>query len=50
MNEVEYSLNAGAGNPFSADPSLQTAATTIWREAMFPLDWMALRSSPVYSG
>jgi triacylglycerol lipase len=50
MNAVEFSLNAGAGNPFSEDPSLQMAATPIWREAMFPLDWMALRSSPVYYG
>ncbi|HMO95230.1 MAG TPA: alpha/beta hydrolase-fold protein [Tepidiformaceae bacterium] len=37
-------------DPYAEDASLQPAQTPIWREAMFPLDWMALRTSPVYYG
>jgi len=29
---------------------MQPSNTPLWREAMFPLDWFALRSSPVYYG
>ena len=46
MSTARYSFNTGA-DPFAEDPSLQASMTPIWREAMFPLDWMALRSSPV---
>lgn len=37
-------------DPYAEDASLQPAKTPIWREAMFPLDWFALRMSPVYYG
>lgn len=50
MSTVEYLLSTGAANPFSQDPSVQAAMTPIWREAMFPFDWMALRASPIYWG
>jgi len=49
MSTARYSFNTGV-DPFAEDPSLQASMTPIWREAMFPLDWMALRSSPVYYG
>jgi pimeloyl-ACP methyl ester carboxylesterase len=38
------------GDPFEQDPSVQRAHTPLWREAFFPLDWLALRLSPVYFG
>ena len=50
MSTAEYSLSTGAADPFSQDPSVQAAMTPIWREAMFPFDWMALRASPIYWG
>ena len=50
MSTARYSFANSGADPFSEDPSLQPANTPIWREAMFPLDWIALRSSPVYYG
>lgn len=41
---------AYAADPFTQDAAVQAVPTPIWREAMFPLDWMALRASPVYYG
>lgn len=38
------------GDPFEEDPSLQAVATPLWRESMFGLDWLSLRSSPLYYG
>lgn len=32
------------------EPSLEPAQTPLWREALFPLDWISLRASPVYWG
>lgn len=43
-------LNAATRDPFVEDASLLPAATPIWREALFPLEWLALRASPVYWG
>lgn len=43
-------INRTAGDPFEQDPSLQPANTPIWRESLFGLDWLALRTSPVYYG
>jgi pimeloyl-ACP methyl ester carboxylesterase len=37
-------------DPFAEDASLVATATPIWREALFPLEWLALRASPVYWG
>lgn len=37
-------------NPFAHDPSVQHALTPLWREARWPLEWMRLRSSPVFYG
>lgn len=45
MSQAAYSID-----PFAEDASLIPAATPIWREAMFPLEWLALRASPVYWG
>lgn len=39
-----------AGDPFAEDPSVQPVATPLWRESLFALDWLALRTSPVYYG
>ncbi len=39
-----------AGDPFNEDPSLIAVATPLWRESLFALDWIALRTSPVYYG
>lgn len=47
---LEYAEDPFHEDPFHEDPSLQPASTPIWREAMFGLDWLALRSSPVYYG
>jgi pimeloyl-ACP methyl ester carboxylesterase len=41
---------AGIGDPFKQDPSVQAASTPLWRESLFGLDWLALRTSPVYYG
>ncbi|MGI8927577.1 MAG: esterase/lipase family protein [Tepidiformaceae bacterium] len=38
------------GDPFADDPSVQPTSTPLWREGLFPLDWLALHSSPVYYG
>jgi triacylglycerol lipase len=48
MSATAYS--SAPADPYSQDPSLQASMTPLWREAMFPLDWMALRASPVYYG
>ncbi|MFN8615834.1 MAG: alpha/beta fold hydrolase [Dehalococcoidia bacterium] len=50
MSTAQYSFTTAAADPFAEDPSLQVSMTPIWREAMFPLDWMSLRTSPVYYG
>lgn len=50
MSNETYSFAMAGADPYTQDPSLQPAQTPIWREAMFPLDWMALRASPVYYG
>jgi triacylglycerol lipase len=47
---TQSSTMARAGDPFAEDPSLQAVATPLWRESMFGLDWLALRTSPVYFG
>ena len=38
------------GDPFLQDPSLEPIETPIWRESFAGLEWMALRSAPVYFG
>jgi pimeloyl-ACP methyl ester carboxylesterase len=38
------------GDPYREDPSVQGVRTPLWREALFPLDWLSLRLSPVYAG
>lgn len=45
MSQAAYSID-----PFVEDASLIPASTPIWREALFPLEWLALRASPVYWG
>jgi pimeloyl-ACP methyl ester carboxylesterase len=45
MSQAAYSID-----PFAEDASLIPASTPIWREAFFPLEWLALRASPVYWG
>ncbi|MES4792612.1 MAG: hypothetical protein C4321_06135 [Chloroflexota bacterium] len=45
MGQAAYSID-----PFAEDASLIPASTPIWREALFPLEWLALRASPVYWG
>ncbi|MCC6960560.1 MAG: alpha/beta fold hydrolase [Dehalococcoidia bacterium] len=50
MSTAQYSYATAAADPFAEDPSLQVSMTPIWRESMFPLDWVSLRSSPVYYG
>lgn len=50
MTSLPRSPIFSGGNPFDEDPSVQATSTPIWREALFPLDWLALRTSPVYYG
>lgn len=38
------------GDPFNEDPSIHPTYTPLWRESLFALDWLALRTSPVYYG
>lgn len=37
-------------NPFAHDPSVQHTLTPIWREAVWGIDWVKLRLSPVFFG
>lgn len=39
-----------ASNPFAHDPGVQHALTPLWREARWPLEWVQLRTSPVFYG
>ena len=50
MTQFGASPTVAAGDPFAEDPSLQAAQTPLWRESLFALDWLALRTSPVYFG
>ena len=50
MSQFSASPMAGAGDPFTEDPSLQASPTPIWRESLFAFDWLALRTSPIYFG
>ena len=50
MGEATVASSVYSIDPYAEDASLQPAQTPIWREAMFPLDWFALRASPVYYG
>jgi pimeloyl-ACP methyl ester carboxylesterase len=50
MSQPAYSQVAYSGDPFQEDPSVRAIATPLWRESLFALDWLALRSSPVYLG
>ncbi|MEX2081403.1 MAG: alpha/beta fold hydrolase, partial [Dehalococcoidia bacterium] len=45
-----YAYGSADGDPYALDPSLQAVPTPLWREALFGLDWLALRMSPVYFG
>ena len=47
---MEFSGTRSGGNPYLQDPSIQAVDTPMWRESLFGLDWLALRSSPVYYG
>ena len=37
-------------DPFAHDPSVEFAATPIWRETLWPTDLMVLLNHPVYAG
>lgn len=50
MEGFRASATRGAGDPFAEDPSLQAVETPLWRESFFALDWLALRTSPVFFG
>ncbi len=40
----------GLGDPFEFDPSVEHVNTPIWREVLWPFEWLSLRMSPVYYG
>jgi triacylglycerol lipase len=50
MSETAYAHVGYGDSLFDADPSVHAVATPLWRESLFALDWMALRTSPVYFG
>jgi pimeloyl-ACP methyl ester carboxylesterase len=50
MSQPAYAQAAYEGNLFDEDPSVRATATPLWREGFFALDWIALRTSPVYFG
>ncbi|MEO6399138.1 MAG: alpha/beta fold hydrolase [Tepidiformaceae bacterium] len=47
---MEFAQEPFGADPYSQDPSVQPVDTPMWRESLFALDWLALRSSPVYYG
>lgn len=46
----DTSHHSGLGDPFEFDDAVEDFKTPIWREALFPLEWLKLRMSPVYCG
>ena len=51
MSQSAYAQAAyESGDLFNEDPSVLAVDTPLWRESFFGLDWLALRSSPVYYG
>ncbi len=38
------------GNPFEFDESIEHVKTPIWREVLWPLEWLQLRFHPAYYG
>ena len=40
----------GLGDPFEFDAAVEHVNTPLWREVLWPLEWMKLRMSPVYYG
>ncbi|MEX0783816.1 MAG: alpha/beta fold hydrolase [Dehalococcoidia bacterium] len=50
MSQTGYARVAYEADLFEEDPSVRAVATPLWRESLFALDWMALRTSPVYFG
>jgi hypothetical protein len=38
------------GDPFAHDESIEHVITPLWREALWPVDWMKLRFSKAYCG
>jgi pimeloyl-ACP methyl ester carboxylesterase len=47
---IDYAADEDRVDPYSQDPSIERTHTPIWREVLFPLDWISLRMSPVYYG
>ncbi|MCC7087592.1 MAG: alpha/beta hydrolase-fold protein [Chloroflexi bacterium] len=50
MTTAEFSLNHAALVRPAAGRAPQATLTPLWREALFPLDWLSLRTSAVYWG
>ncbi len=50
MSQPAYAQVAFGSDLFEEDPSVRAVATPLWRESLFALDWMALRTSAVYFG
>lgn len=50
MTTAQFSLSNPATAPQAADRPCEPAPTALWREALFPLDWLSLRTSGVYWG
>jgi pimeloyl-ACP methyl ester carboxylesterase len=50
MTTAEYSLSDVAGPAFGEGQAPRESPTPLWREALFPLDWLSLRASGVYWG
>ena len=50
MTTAQFSLNHAALARCAEPTALRATPTPLWREALFPLDWMSLRTSSVYWG
>jgi pimeloyl-ACP methyl ester carboxylesterase len=50
MSRPGISTAALLGDPFREDPSIRPTQTALWHELFTPMEWAALRLSPVYYG
>ncbi len=47
---IDPEQRAGFGDPFEFDAAIEHVNTPIWREALWPVEWLQLRLSPVFYG
>ncbi len=50
MSREPFTPQDDPADPFAHDPSVESVLTPLWREARWPIEWLGLRSSPVFFG